>query len=128
MEASRTQFEVLGFEGQVLSFGLEAYKSSKMPVLGRALFLDLLKMGPGHAVFFNDWYFAANLQFSGVKTFPFFRFLETARNFADNLQFYLGEEFFSGEQLRVVPWSLASSIPRSRVLDFTSKALFLICS
>ena len=46
--ASRTQFKVLGLEGQVL--GLEVCKSSICPVLGSriALFFDLLKMGQGY--------------------------------------------------------------------------------
>ena len=51
--ASRTHFEVLGLEGQV--FGLEAYKSSKIPCPPprTALFFEALKIGHCHDRFFT---------------------------------------------------------------------------
>ena len=58
--ASRTHFEVLG---------LEAYKYSKMPCPRprTELFIDLLKMGQDHALFFFIWNFTENLRFSARR-------------------------------------------------------------
>ena len=60
---SRTHFEVLGLNGQILGPGLEASKSLKMhyPWPRTALFFDLLKMGLGHDLFFFVRNFTKNL-------------------------------------------------------------------
>ena len=79
--ASRTHFEVLGLEGQVLE---------NWPVLGSrtALFFESLKFCGALEKFFGKRFFVEIAGKIFVKT-----------------------SFFFGEHLRLCPWSLASSIP-----------------
>ena len=80
MESSRTYFEVLGLEIQVLGLRLKAYKSSKMSCswFWDSTVFESLKMGHGHDLLF---------------TLPW----KTAKNLAENLR-----KLFFGEPLRFV--------------------------
>ena len=98
--ASRTHFEVLGFE---------AYKFSKMPCARPriTLFFDLLKMGCGYDLFF---FFARNIA-ENLRFFARRLFLKNASKFAENLRFFAQRLFFSLESTFAwCSWSLASSI------------------
>ena len=101
----RTRFDVLGLEGQVL--GLEDCKSSKMPCPRprTALFFDLLKMGQGHGHFLSLSWSTPETSWKFMKIF----FLEDARIFAENLQFFKRRISFLETICKIV--SLSSRIP-----------------
>ena len=98
--SSRTHFEVLGLEGQVL--GLEASSPQKLPCprLEDSTFFELLKFCrlPEKKILEGVFYWR-----TPEKTFEDF-FLRSPEKFFEDL-------FFFGEHLRLCPWSLASSIP-----------------
>ena len=91
VESSRTQFEVLGIEGQFLTLASNPASSRKFLVLDSktALFFDSLKMGQGHEQrrFVlkhtrelkknNFWrlYFVKNLRICGRRPFLYFFYL-----------------------------------------------------
>ena len=85
--SSRTHFEVLGLEDQVLGLGLEAYKSSKMPCprAGDSTVFWIVKNGPL------------------LWSFFFYFILDNARNLAENLR---RQFFFFENTCALCPWSL----------------------
>ena len=93
MESSRTQFEVLGLESQVLglSLGVEAKKFSKMPCSRprTALFFNLLKMGQDHDLFSSSEISLKICDFLRKDCF-FGEYMKFCRKFA----FFIREDFF----------------------------------
>ena len=100
VESSRTPFEVLGLEGQVL--GLENW-----PTLGSrtALFFELLKFCEALEKFFGKRYFVEIAWKIFVKTFFFFFF------FWRSPKKFLWRRFFFFFLESTCAWSLALSIP-----------------
>ena len=82
MESSRTHFEVLGLEGQVLGLGLEASSPRK---LATALFFKLLKFCGALEKFFGKRFFAEIAWKIFVKTFLF---RDRLKNFCEDLFFF----------------------------------------
>ena len=98
MESSRTHFEVLGLEGQVLGLGLEASSPWKLacPRLEDSTIFWIVKILWSACVFCGD----------RLKNFceDLFFFWDRLKNFCDDLF------FFFGEHLRLCPWSLALAL------------------
>ena len=106
MESSRTHFEVLGLEGQVLGLGLEASSPRKLacPRLEDSTIFWIVK------ILWSAWKIFWKTFFHGDRL----------KNFCEDLLFleiiwkiFVKTFFFFGEHLRLCPWSLAlaSSIP-----------------
>ena len=111
LESSRTQFEVLGLEGQFLTLASNLASSRKFLVLDSktALFFDSLKMGP------RSWATLLRLgahQRTQEKQFLTLVFCEKLANLWAKtfFIFFLFISFFLVNTSALCPWCLASNI------------------
>ena len=94
--AWRTDFEVLGLEGQVLGLGLEASSPGKLacPRLEDSSIFWIVK------ILWSAWKIFWKTFFCGDRLKNFCEFEDRLKNFCEDF-------FFFGEHLRLCPWSVA---------------------
>ena len=107
MESSRTHFEVLGLEGQVLGLGLEALSPRKLacPRLeDSSIFWNVKILWSAWKIFWKTFFSGDRMKNFWEDLFFFF-FWDRLKNFCEDVFFF----FFFWRALALV--SLASSIP-----------------